>query len=163
MQVQSAFCMLPLCTLKVYNLHDRCSCIKPKCHNCVRTPDWSVPCSKVIWQITTLLTRADNGSSGSPNSDWSHESRNRACDQCTDPTTINGYCCFRWPVRLWLMLRFPIGNSFCCKRDYIQWLKCHWTQGNAVPAPPVTDIQRSYTQISFKKRHSRPTTTCRDP
>ena len=74
MQVQSAFCMLPLCTLKVYNLHDRCSCIKPKCHNCVRTPDWSVPCSKVIWQITTLLTRADNGSSGSPNSDWSHES-----------------------------------------------------------------------------------------
>ena len=26
-----------------------------------------------------------------------------------------------------------------------QWLKCHWTRGNAVPAPPVTEIQRSHT------------------
>ena len=31
------------------------------------------------------------------------------------------------------------------KLSPLQWLKCHWTQGNAVPAPPVIEIQRSHT------------------
>jgi len=35
--------------------------------------------------------------------------------------------------------------------DKFQWLKCHWTQGNAVPAPSVTEIQRSHTS-SFIER-----------
>jgi len=30
-------------------------------------------------------------------------------------------------------------------------VKCHWTQGNAVPAPPVIEIQRSHTS-SFIER-----------
>ena len=35
-----------------------------------------------------------------------------------------------------------------------QWLKCHWTQGNAVPAPPVIEIQRSHTSNFIKRVHS---------
>ena len=31
-----------------------------------------------------------------------------------------------------------------------QWLKCHWTQGNAVPAPPFIEIQRSHTSNLIK-------------
>jgi len=33
---------------------------------------------------------------------------------------------------------------------HIQWLKCHWTLGNAVPAPPIIDIQRSHTSNFIK-------------
>jgi len=36
-----------------------------------------------------------------------------------------------------------------------QWLKCHLTQGNVVPAPPIIDIQRSHT-ISFIKTFGGP-------
>jgi len=35
--------------------------------------------------------------------------------------------------------------------DDDQWLKCHWTQGNAVPAPPVIEIQRSHTSNFIKR------------
>jgi len=43
--------------------------------------------------------------------------------------------------------------------DLEQWLNCHWTQGNAVPAPPITEIQRSYTS-KFHTNARGPTTTC---
>ena len=33
-----------------------------------------------------------------------------------------------------------------------QLLKCHWSQGNAVPAPPNIEIQRSHTSNFFFKR-----------
>jgi len=36
-------------------------------------------------------------------------------------------------------------NKKLGREDRVMWLKCHWTQGNAVPAPPVIDIQRSHT------------------
>jgi len=34
---------------------------------------------------------------------------------------------------------------------HTQWVKCHWAQGNAVPAPPVTEIQRSHTSNFIKR------------
>jgi len=33
--------------------------------------------------------------------------------------------------------------TFEGKGEGEQWLKCYWTQGNAVPALPIIDIQRS--------------------
>ena len=32
----------------------------------------------------------------------------------------------------------------------IQWLKCHWMQGNAVPVPPIIEIQRSHASSFIK-------------
>ena len=32
-----------------------------------------------------------------------------------------------------------------------QWLKCHSMQGNAVPVPPVIEIQRSHTSNFIKR------------
>ena len=40
-----------------------------------------------------------------------------------------------------------------------QWLKYCWTQGNAVPAPPITEIQRS-NALTFHKNARAFTTTC---
>jgi len=38
--------------------------------------------------------------------------------------------------------------TFEGKGEGEQWLKCYWTQGNAVPALPIIDIQLLASQIS---------------
>ena len=32
-----------------------------------------------------------------------------------------------------------------------QWLTCHWAHGNAVPAPPIIEIQHSHASNFIKK------------
>ena len=50
---------------------------------------------------------------------------------------------------------FRLSVTFIClsvrlSRWCIQWLKYHWTQGNAVPVPPIIEIQRSHASSFIK-------------
>jgi len=84
-------------------------------------------------------------------------SRDVHCTSTQSAMTVCLYLCLSVSVCACLCLCLSVSICVCLCLSVsvcacLQWLKRHWTQGNAVPAgrnavpaPPITEIQRSYT------------------